>query len=326
MPNFNGKSNPVRSRFLTPSTFDASVLPISDRFNAINDAYIAEQLFLAPMRAIGNSINTTAKNWFLSDLSVSQAFGHAHIGKAARKSSSKYLYIRKYFSGTFKVWSDGYFVHPQPGDIIIDASSDKLVFSVEELQSCYINIPLDRLSLDIAPYLKPQILSSNTLACRLLSSAIEMWITELPRTHLSEVSLLEASIIDLICSVLKNRPQEEDGKTLARARKRAMKQFVQDHLANPDLCANTLTSAFHMSRPSLYRQFEDEGGVMAYIRIQRMERALALLTSEPAARGRIKEVSEQVAFEDPLHFRRTFKQTFGFSPSDALALAPPTMH
>ena len=310
------------SDVLTPSVFDASWLPARERFEAMNDAYILENLILAPTRAVGHDVKTAATNWRFSDLSISRAFGHAHIGKVTRKASAKYMYIRKYYAGTFRVWSDGYYVHPKPGDIIVDASSDKLVFSVEDLQSCYINIPLDYLSIDIAPFQAPLVLPAETLASRLLSSAIEMWLTELPRTSVTELKILEASIVDLVSSVLLNRPQAEDGEALARVRSQAILHFVDEHLHDPDLSAGIIANTFHLSRASLFRRFEALGGVNGYIRTKRLEHALSLLTSEPAARGRVKDVAERVAFADPFHFSRSFKRTFGFSPDEAMALAP----
>jgi len=51
------------------------------------------------------------------------------------------------------------------------------------------------------------------------------------------------------------------------------------HLDDLDLGVATLEEAFHCSRASIYRQFEDEGGVAAFVRWERLQRCYVELAS-----------------------------------------------
>jgi AraC-like DNA-binding protein len=82
-----------------------------------------------------------------------------------------------------------------------------------------------------------------------------------------------------------------------------------------------------MSRSSLYRLFEDIGGVARYIQSQRLLEAHAVL-SDPATTKSISAIAEDLCFADASSFSRVFRREFGHSPGEvrsaALAgLAPP---
>lgn len=75
-----------------------------------------------------------------------------------------------------------------------------------------------------------------------------------------------------------------------------------------------------MSRSSLYRLFEGEGGIAHYIQRQRLLEAHKVL-ADPANTATIAAVSKDFCFADASTFCRGFKREFGHSPNDARAAA-----
>ena len=98
-------------------------------------------------------------------------------------------------------------------------------------------------------------------------------------------------------------------------RKERVRQAVRRHLRTPTLEPKTLSRLVGMSRSSLYRLFEDTGGVARYIQLQRLFEAQAVL-SDPAATQSISAIAEDLCFADASSFSRIFRREFGYSPSE----------
>ncbi len=101
----------------------------------------------------------------------------------------------------------------------------------------------------------------------------------------------------------------------------AIRQFIQRELHSADLGVEALTARFGLSRSTLYRLFEAEGGVAHYIRDRRLMQALRLLT-EAGSRRRVSQVAYATGFSDEKTFSRAFRRRFGMLPREARAAAP----
>jgi AraC-like DNA-binding protein len=95
----------------------------------------------------------------------------------------------------------------------------------------------------------------------------------------------------------------------------SMKSFLRDNLDDLDLGVDDLQGAFHCSRSSVYRLFEADGGVASFIRRERLQRCFQDLTSQTLHPRRVSAVAVRWGFENPSHFNRLFKTTFGAAPS-----------
>jgi AraC-like DNA-binding protein len=103
-------------------------------------------------------------------------------------------------------------------------------------------------------------------------------------------------------------------------RKERVRQAVRRHLRTPTLGPKNLGRLVGMSRSSLYRLFEDAGGVARYIQLERLLEAKAVL-SDPSATQSIATLAEDLCLADASSFSRTFKREFGHSPSEARSAA-----
>ncbi len=103
----------------------------------------------------------------------------------------------------------------------------------------------------------------------------------------------------------------------------AIRRFIQSELTSLTLGTEAITQRFGLSRATLYRLFEEEGGVINYIRDRRLMLAMRLLTEAGGARRRVAQVAYAAGFADEKTFSRAFKRRFGLLPREARADTPP---
>ncbi|WP_202332957.1 helix-turn-helix domain-containing protein [Mesorhizobium sp. L-8-3] len=100
---------------------------------------------------------------------------------------------------------------------------------------------------------------------------------------------------------------------------RRAKRFVEAHLHSAKLSTDAICNAVGVSRRTLYRLFDQEGGVLRYIQSRRLERIKTVLSDSRETR-RISEVAAEFGFLRSDHFARAFKQQYGQSARDIRAL------
>ena len=102
-----------------------------------------------------------------------------------------------------------------------------------------------------------------------------------------------------------------DATLLARARKLIDSRLTDRNLTTEMLCAELGTS-----RSRLYRLFEPLGGIVSYIRKQRLLRTRDALSDITDGRS-ISRIAEQWGFVDASAYSRMFRHEFGMSPKEA---------
>lgn len=103
--------------------------------------------------------------------------------------------------------------------------------------------------------------------------------------------------------------------------RRRANRFVETQLASAALSVDAVCTAIGVSRRTLYRLFEPDGGVQHYIQSRRLERIHAALT-DPGDTRRISEIAAEFGFLRNDHFATAFKQQFGCSAREAREAAP----
>lgn len=97
-----------------------------------------------------------------------------------------------------------------------------------------------------------------------------------------------------------------------------IKQYINDHLADelsvPLLCMNFAISSSYLNK--LFRK-SDEQSVVEYIRKQRIDRSISLMSECPDIP--LKDIAKMVGYEDPCYFSRIFKQEKNVSPRKYLS-------
>jgi AraC-like DNA-binding protein len=99
--------------------------------------------------------------------------------------------------------------------------------------------------------------------------------------------------------------------------KRRIRQFVREHLSDPQLDANTIARGVGLSARHVYELFSDEAQpLMKWVWSERLERCARDLEA-PALRSRtVGEIAYQWGFSDVSHFSRAFKLRLAVTPRE----------
>jgi AraC-like DNA-binding protein len=115
-------------------------------------------------------------------------------------------------------------------------------------------------------------------------------------------------------------PQAAAQETAREALIAAIKDHIETNLESARLDVESLCLHFGLSRASLYRLFEHEGGFAGYVRDRRLFRAMAILRSPQCRHHRIIDLAHECHFSSDTTFIRAFRRLFGVTPGEVRAL------
>jgi AraC-like DNA-binding protein len=93
-----------------------------------------------------------------------------------------------------------------------------------------------------------------------------------------------------------------------------VRRHVEANLYQPDLTPSSVVQALQLKRATIYRWFEHEGGLGAYIRNRRLREAADELVRFP--HRQIVEIAYGLGFKSASDFTRAFRRAFDMSPQD----------
>jgi len=198
--------------------------------------------------------------------------------------------------------------------------SQRYATSTTQVVGSGVLIPHDVIGFDPsrdAPYAS---VNRSTPRARLLETALDALNASLAEGSLQEVGDLADAFAGLVQRLLLGRRDDGALHSAKASVDLALRDHIESHLNKPDLGASYLCRRFGLSRASLYRRFQEDGGVEHYIAGRRLDRCLLELCASKAARGQVKAVADRWGYSDPGNFSRRFRERFGFAPTDCLAL------
>jgi AraC-like DNA-binding protein len=138
-----------------------------------------------------------------------------------------------------------------------------------------------------------------------------------PELSARDAPAVERTILDLIGLAVSASGREADPPPEMRQRTTLLtaRHEIEQGLGSPALSVASLCRRLQVSRTTLHRLFEREGGVTAYIRERRLEAARRLLADSANAEP-IYAIAERLGFSDAPHLSRLFRERFGVSPRD----------
>ena len=151
----------------------------------------------------------------------------------------------------------------------------------------------------------------------LLSEHLRSLRTHLPAVERSAAPHLVRATMAMVAACVSPTPDrlEQARPTLKDALLTRAKRHVRAHHHDPALTPERVAAAIGASRTSLYRAFEPEGGVAAFIRNARLDAARRAL-QDPADTRRIGEIAFAYGFNSEAHFSRAMRAVFGAPPRD----------
>lgn len=141
--------------------------------------------------------------------------------------------------------------------------------------------------------------------------------------HMDEALAQEAirNAVSLIVAALGKQAQlTGSARSAAKAVIYAqVKQYIHKHIDCADLSPEKIVAELKLSRPTLYRLFQHEGGLAAYIRHLRLRHAVSELTQHIHAD--IAEIAYGLGFGSPSDFSRAFRRAYDIAPQELRMLS-----
>ncbi len=100
-----------------------------------------------------------------------------------------------------------------------------------------------------------------------------------------------------------------------------IKDYIRKNLESPELSPDRICKDIGISRSSLYRLFEQDGGVANYIRKRRLLAIHRALMSPENPHHRIGDLAYRFGFNSNTQLSRAFKLEFGHAPTETREIA-----
>lgn len=167
------------------------------------------------------------------------------------------------------------------------------------------------------------VLRGDRVLTRLLAQHFLALFAHAPELTVDECQAVVEGTLSLIIACLKGEIEDRTVAQKGSASVISIKQYIEQHLGDQNLSAETIAAHFGMSRATLYRQFTVSGGVAHYIRSRRLHRAFFELAQPTVLSRRIGSVAKRWSFSSLANFNRAFKAAYGITPGAARMAATP---
>ncbi|EJL22492.1 DNA-binding domain-containing protein, AraC-type [Caulobacter sp. AP07] len=133
-----------------------------------------------------------------------------------------------------------------------------------------------------------------------------------------ETAIQAAFLIAVRITGLESAVPEPEMAALQRTVRRAAGDYIEARLNafEPTIDNGAVARAAGVSRATLYRAFDTEGGVNRYVQDRRLQHARRALRRRMGPSPTIADIAYQYGFASPTHFSRQFRACFGYSPSE----------
>jgi AraC-like DNA-binding protein len=139
-----------------------------------------------------------------------------------------------------------------------------------------------------------------------------------PRLPVAEFKSIGEATLGLFAACMRpnGRPGPQVQSALAAIRIRRLKDHIDSALTDPDFGVEAIVRQAGLSRRSLYRLFEPQGGVAEFIRNRRLRLAARAIADARNAGQRIIDIAFDHGFTNEAAFSRAFRRRFGLSPRE----------
>ncbi|MCF6525071.1 helix-turn-helix domain-containing protein [Streptomyces sp. JJ36] len=212
------------------------------------------------------------------------------------------------------------------GDLMLYDSSQPFEgwATVEQGSVAHIVAQVPKSLLPVRPHLLDGLFATRFTAVGGFGQLLTQFLTHVTsREHQyrpSDGARLATVLVDLLGGSVAHCFEAETGLPV-ESRQHALflrvQGFIRQHVADPDLSAQTVASAHHISVRTLHRLFQQRGtSVRAWTRNVRLEGCRRDL-ADPVQRHRsIQAIAARWGFPRPADFTRAFRTAYGMTPSE----------
>lgn len=164
-----------------------------------------------------------------------------------------------------------------------------------------------------ARLMRNHLMGLETAAADLSDDEVEAAVQGLLLLAVKVMGLDHAQATEPVAAALHRTVRQVVGARIERA--------LQTGPLAPD--SDELARFASVSRATLYRAFDIEGGVARYVQTRRLHHARTALARRQGGVPTIADIGYRYGFASPTHFSRQFRRQFGYSPSDVEPPAVP---
>ncbi|WP_199030990.1 helix-turn-helix domain-containing protein [Ralstonia sp. ASV6] len=308
------------------SHFDTSALPREHQFAAWRDAVnvLFDTRSAAP-RSHGFRASVNAYLCGEAGLGMISAQAQHYDrsrSKLGRDGIDVYV-LQYYLEGSCAQRDGANGTATRPGDLFIVDAAQPLATSTSDSRFLSLVVPRRLLA--------PQLRSPDELSMRLLRGDAPM--VSLLRDHLcalyrtaGQLSAAEAQAVipgtlQLAAAAINCEVTEANATAVKESLFASICRHIQQNLADLSLTPEGVAVQFGVSRATLYRLFEREGGFFNYVRLQRLRQCHAILADRSQTHRSVAEIAQTYGFSDASNFARAYRRASGMSPRETRMLA-----
>lgn len=278
---------------------------------------------ITPLTSPNNSGFHRNRNWYAEQCIFTQfeadTFAVSRT-KAQIANGEHLVFVHRYVDGYLRGRSGDLNIDREPGYIYMldQASSVECVQRPATMQT----IIIPKAALGFHPDRHPPLvkLTVEIGIGKVLNSLFDLVFDGLLESNAIEYDTFNQLVA---CLQLGLGAPPTKGDIRARARRAmrgAISRHIEQNLDRWDLSVDTILSNFGVSRASLYRLFDDRGGVRQFISDRRLLRAVLDIAKGPLQRGAISNVAERWGFSSGSNFNRAVRREFGVAPGSLINL------
>ena len=253
------------------------------------------------------------------------------------RSGVDHLLVQLVHDGTVGGRSNNRTFSAGQGDVVVCDLARSIILTYHDVKATWLVLP--RALIDLAPgdpTYHARLFPAHRTATRMVTALVAQLLADAPaldrNATRTPVAILVAALSQLFAPLRHDAAllqfDRRDRSTLGR-----MCRFIDGNLDNPDLSVELLSKEFSLSRASVYRVFDKHGGVAAYIRNVRLDRAFDQIRKAPHHKEKLNVLALKFGFTNGDTFARAFEQRFGIRPlalrrerTDTDALADALVH
>ncbi len=141
---------------------------------------------------------------------------------------------------------------------------------------------------------------------------------QLPSLTVGDAAGVAGAYAGLVRALLDWRLSRLGGEGIRSVRLDAARRYIEANLHDPGLKPDDVLGVVGASRATIFRDFAPLGGLEAYIRERRLDRAYRTLSMSAPQRGVVGAVADASGFPSTAELSRSFQRRYGVSPTDVV--------
>jgi len=272
---------------------------------------------MTPIHSHRNTGIYTTKNWYFDHFMFAHVKNEASVvgrSKAQAETGAGLVFLHRYFDGGIRGVMDDTSIDRDPGQMYMIDQARRVDCIQFPNQVHGVFIPKNLIGYDSGQHPAFIRFSDNRVLGALLYRSFDRVFGDVQLHGTVDLATLNQLVACIKMSLGSDRRDGDVRRQAREALADMIRAYVDRNLTHLDLSAATILKNFGLSRASLFRMFEPDGGFRRFVNRRRLHRAVLDIAQKPGKRGSISEAAERWGFSSDSNFNRSVKDEFGVSP------------